>query len=303
MDNLTHTLVGLMLARTGLEKTTVRGAGMMMLAANAPDIDGVTWFMGTLPYLEYHRSYTHSFAFMPVVALLPMLLARVKFSWQSYGAALIGVLSHLLVDWLNPYGTRLLLPFSQQRFRLDLENLIDPFVWTAFLIAALLPLAMGAYKQTARRGLGWAAVIGMIAYQGGRATLHHQAIEMMRANTFSGAEKTVAAMPLGYDPRVWRGIAESRGQVTIAALNISQKFDPDNARTYADSADNPAIDAVRNSYQFQVFERFSQLPFWRVIPRDGGQEVSLIDLRFGTPDRPGFAAVSAFVKNGRIGIQ
>ncbi len=61
MENLTHTLVGLMMARCGLEKTTVRGAGMMMLAANAPDVDGVFWF-NRLHYLDYHRSYAHSFA-------------------------------------------------------------------------------------------------------------------------------------------------------------------------------------------------------------------------------------------------
>ena len=39
MDNLTHSLVGLMLARAGLEKTTPRGTAMMVLAANAPDAD------------------------------------------------------------------------------------------------------------------------------------------------------------------------------------------------------------------------------------------------------------------------
>ena len=102
MENLTHTLVGLMLARVGLEKTTPRGTGMMMLAANAPDVDAVFWFGGTLPYLEYHRSYTHSLALMPLVALLPMLLARARFSWRSFAASMAGVLSHLLLDWTNP---------------------------------------------------------------------------------------------------------------------------------------------------------------------------------------------------------
>ncbi len=52
MDNITHSLVGLMLARAGLEKTTPRGTAMMVLAANAPDIDAVFWFSGTQ---TYHR--------------------------------------------------------------------------------------------------------------------------------------------------------------------------------------------------------------------------------------------------------
>src|ERR1700688_2533451 len=120
MDNVTHTLVGLMLARVGLEKTTPRGAGMMMLAANAPDIDAVVWFSGTLRYLEFHRSYAHSLAFMPLMALLPMLLVRARFSWQSYLASMAGVLSHLLLDWTNSYGILLGLPFSAHHFRLDI---------------------------------------------------------------------------------------------------------------------------------------------------------------------------------------
>ena len=40
MDNVTHTLTGLMLARAGLGKSTQRGGALMlMLAANVPDID------------------------------------------------------------------------------------------------------------------------------------------------------------------------------------------------------------------------------------------------------------------------
>src|ERR1043166_2950829 len=107
MDNLTHTLVGLTLARVGLEKTTARGAGMLMLAANAPDLDAIVWFGGTLRYIEYHRPYSHTLTFLPLVALIPMLLVRAKFSWQAYLASMIGVLSHLLLDWTNAYGVPL----------------------------------------------------------------------------------------------------------------------------------------------------------------------------------------------------
>ena len=43
MDNLTHTLTGLMMARAGLAKPGQRGGALMiMLAANAPDMD-VLW--------------------------------------------------------------------------------------------------------------------------------------------------------------------------------------------------------------------------------------------------------------------
>src|ERR1700733_9361787 len=61
MDNITHTLTGLMLARAGLGRTTPRGGSlMMMLAANAPDLDVFLGLPGGLAYMEYHRGYAHS---------------------------------------------------------------------------------------------------------------------------------------------------------------------------------------------------------------------------------------------------
>src|SRR5258708_1024899 len=108
MENVTHTVVGLMMARAGLERTTVRGAAMMMVAANIPDVDAFYWFTDRLRYLDHHRGFTHALAFIPVMALLPMLIVWAKFSWRSYAASMAGVLSHVLLDWTNPFGLQLL---------------------------------------------------------------------------------------------------------------------------------------------------------------------------------------------------
>src|ERR1700679_1615900 len=104
MDNVTHTLTGLMMARAGLGDSAKKGGAlMMMLAANVPDIDVVAAGLpGSLRYLEYHRGYTHALAMSPVMALLPLLLARwiakSSINWKSYLACLLGVLSHLALD-------------------------------------------------------------------------------------------------------------------------------------------------------------------------------------------------------------
>ena len=55
------------------------------------------------------------------------------------------------------------------------------------------------------------------------------------------------------------------------------------------------MDAALRTHPFQVFSRFAQVPFWKVTPVDDGLRLDLIDLRFGNPDRPGFAGVSAIV--------
>jgi inner membrane protein len=71
MDNVTHTLVGLMLSRAGgFNSNKARGekgaSVAIMLAANAPDMDTYNFFNDSLTYLQVHRGYTHSFAFAPL---------------------------------------------------------------------------------------------------------------------------------------------------------------------------------------------------------------------------------------------
>src|SRR5580704_2587161 len=123
MDNITHTLVGLMLSRAGFDSSQDRGEKgvplMLMLAANAPDIDTFNLFNDNLSYLQVHRGYTHALPFAPLVALVPLLLVkaftRTRFTLATlaaYAGCLIAVLSHLLLDWTNVYGVRLMLPFN-----------------------------------------------------------------------------------------------------------------------------------------------------------------------------------------------
>ena len=99
-----------------------------------------------------------------------MLLARAKFSWRSYLAAMIGVLSHLLLDWTNAYGIPLALPFSTHRFRLDINNIVDVWILAILLIAViatalsrLVSSEIGERKSTTpRRTWAWAALAGLL---------------------------------------------------------------------------------------------------------------------------------------------
>src|ERR1041385_8120277 len=117
MDNLTHTAIGLFLSRAGLNRATPFAAPILILAANAPDMDVVSAAGGSLNYLHYHRHLTHSLLGAPFVALIPLrlvlLMARKPIRWiPAYLASLLAVASHLLLDMTNVYGVRLLLPFS-----------------------------------------------------------------------------------------------------------------------------------------------------------------------------------------------
>ena len=58
MDNVTHTLFALTLARTPLGRRPGATAALV-LASNAPDIDIVAAFGGSANYLAWHRGPTH----------------------------------------------------------------------------------------------------------------------------------------------------------------------------------------------------------------------------------------------------
>ena len=294
MDNLTHSLVGLMLARAGLAKTTPHGTAMMVLAANAPDIDAVFWLGGTREYIEWHRSYPHAIAFAPLVALLPMLLARVRFSWPSFLASLIGVFSHLLLDWTNSYGIPLALPFSRHRFRLDIAHVFDVWIW-GILLGAVLVMALARRAHLGDRRL-WAgaALAVLLVFEGVRAVSHARAVDMMSTRLYEGAPpQRVTALPSAFNPLEWRGVIEGPGFVIILPVDAVNGLGAE--RLYPVAAPIPAMNAALRTRPFQVFSSWSQLPFWKVTPVEDGLRLELIDLRFGTPDGPGFASVSAVV--------
>jgi len=302
---------------------------MLMLAANAPDIDAVFWF-DRLHYLDYHRSYTHSFACAPLVALLPMALVRAKFSWRSYGAAVAGVLSHVLLDWTNPYGIQLLLPFSHRRLMLDVTNIADVWIWAILFVGLLAPLLVRMMRRTAdsmrssRAAWAWVALASLVTYEGARFAMHAKAVEMLASRTYHtvSAPPSVSTLPSSnpvsnpaslpgdagvppnqvlavpadfVHPGRWKGIVRGNGFVTIVPLDVQEAYDPVLERTFDDSPPGAAVEAARRLPEFQTMLRFSQAPFWKITRVSGGTLVELMDLRYGTPDSPGFAVVSGIV--------
>jgi inner membrane protein len=317
MDNLTHSLAGLMMARAGLAKEGERGATLgLIVAANAPDFD-VLWagLPGGLRYFEYHRGITHALAFSPILALVPMAIAlwigKASFRWGLYVGCWLGVLSHIALDLTNVYGVRLLLPFSSRWLRLDTTDLIDPWIFLAFIIALSAPALSGLVgseiagrreKQPKRQ---WAvfALLAILCYEGVRLVSHQRAITIMDSRLYGSADSPkYAALPDRIDPLRWRGMVITEEFVITNNLLVTEPYDPSVfGHTDYPNHNSAAADAAKNTYPFQVMQKFVQLPFWKVTPAGDDLLVQLIDLRFGTPQQPGFATASALVTpEGRV---
>jgi len=301
MDNVTHSLVGLMLARVSGKNTA-----MMVIAANIPDVDIVSWAGGSLTYLEVHRGIAHSLIAAPVWALILILLFRSR-SWLSYLACLAGVMSHLLLDWTNTYGIRLLLPFSGRWLHLDITDVVDPWILLVLLLAVGAPALaglvgseIGAKKSSgAKLGWAWVALALLLAYEGGRFAAHQRALAVMGARLYNGKPATrISAIPNRWTPFEWRGVAEGDGYVVDVPVDLNTEFDPSAGRIDYTS---PPNEAAMKTRPFQVFSKFDQLPFWKIEKvADDATEVQLIDLRFGTPERPGFTATAIIDASGVV---
>jgi inner membrane protein len=315
MDPLTHTATGLFMSRAGLNRWTPLATPIVILAANAPDIDIVTAAGGSLNYLQYHRHLTHSLIAMPLLALLAVALVRgiARKPVNSLGgfcAALLAVGAHLLLDLTNVYGVRLYLPFSARWLRLDQTNVIDLWIWAVLAISVLGPflsrlvgseITSGTAKVRHHgRGFAIFALAFLLLYNYGRSVLHARAVAVLESREYQGTPPDrVAAFPSPANPWQWRGIVETPAFYAVQDVNLLGDFDPTRATIFHKPDPDPALDVARRTSTFQAFLGFSQFPLWQISPEpepEGAHLVQVFDVRFGTPTDPGFVA-SALLSN------
>jgi inner membrane protein len=302
-----------MMSRSGIDRKVPRAALLMMIAANIPDVDGISIFNPEL-YLRWHRGYLHTLVCSPLVALIPPLLlllfAKQKITPWAWFFSWIGVLSHIALDWTNMYGIRFLMPFSDHWYRLDMTELFDPWILATLLLAlgapALASLVNAEITSSRRvapgpkRGWAWFALIVFMGYEGVRYTSHQRAIGELNSRTYNGViAQRVTAIPTGTASIwKWKGIVEGMDFATILLVDLSLPFDPTAGRTEYQAPPSPAIEAARSTDAFQVFAGFDQVPFWKTTRVEGGTEIELIDLRFGSPSSPGFEASTVVDEQG-----
>lgn len=182
MDNVTHTLAGLLIAegalhlrRQGSDATrdVVRrtAIGSAMVAANLPDGDLLYTGAGAdrIAYMLQHRGYTHTVPGVILGAILMWLIALAILRWRDrqrpsrrdsawlFALLLAGVSSHLLLDWTNSYGVHPFWPIDNRWMYGDAVFIVEPWLW----IVAIPALLVAAQRRLARVLLGIMLLIGL----------------------------------------------------------------------------------------------------------------------------------------------
>ncbi len=221
MENLAHTLLGLAVAKAGLERATPLATTALVISSNLPDIDVVVRVRGLTSYLEHHRGVTHSLVGLVVLAaVLAFLLAYLdrKFRLRRdpfrrpvrparlFWVSLLGGLGHTFMDFTNTYGVRPLLPFSRRWFYGDLAFVVDPWIWLILGSGAVWLTTNAATRPNSRialRAIFWlvlAVLASLLVALAFRDTSEAQIAipTTLRVIWFAGLTVIVAGAVLGW---------------------------------------------------------------------------------------------------------
>ena len=164
-DNLTHGLAGALLAQTGLQQRYGPAATVaLVVGAELPDLDALFALGGPVLSFVHHRGMTHSFLGGAGLALLGALLLGRLFREHSYWRLLVwtylGVVLHIGMDVLTPYGTQVFWPLTARRYTADAVFILDYF-YTGLMVVALLLIRMVRQQRQRQYGLRSLGGIGV----------------------------------------------------------------------------------------------------------------------------------------------
>ena len=290
MDNLCHTLTGACIAEAGLKHRTRFASAALMIASNLPDID-VLAFATSTPAVALRRGWTHGAV---AQAVLPVLLTAGLLAFDRWrpsrqgreparaGTLLllgyIGVLLHVGMDWLNTYGVRLLMPFSDRWFYGDAVFIVDPWLW--------LTLAIGVILARRGRRIRFAAVAGLlaaiyVATMIGSARLARQRVQDAWTALEGGPPAQLMVGPVPLNPLRKSVIVDAgdhyrRGTFTWFPASLSLHPEP-----VPKNDQDPAVLAAQGHAAFKAVLVWSRFPYYELTRDPGGVRVMLADMRFG----------------------
>ena len=312
LDPITHLLTAACLSRAGLNRKTGLATLTLGLAAEAPDLDMLAYFGGSVAGFQHHRGFTHTFLGAPVVAAVvvtgvygiyrlmglrgwkPKLAPRWKLLFVY---ALIAALVHIFQDFTTSYGVRPFAPFHPKWYSWDIVSIVDPIMLAVLFLGLVVPSILGLITEEvgARkpqfRGRGGAifALLCLAAMILARDFEHRRAVNALNSITYHDQQPLrVSAFPGPLNPFVWKGVVETRDFFEMLQVDSSAgQVDPQNTAVVRyKPEETPVTLAAKKSRLGRVYLDWAQYPLVETdaLPARAGYRVQFQDLRFANPD-------------------
>ena len=307
------------MARSGLATRTALGATALVVGANLPDIDALAYFAGPAADLEWRRGWTHgvlALVVLPViltvallfVQLLVYLARQLRPRWSSSAPmaagqllllSCIAVLSHPILDTLNTYGVRWLLPFSGEWFYGDTLFIIDPWVWLALSVGVLSSVRRHKKNRPSPEAPAWQA-LGLVAiYVAAMALSAWGARKMVLEEITTGfgepAERAMVG-PVPFNPFVREFVVEQGEHYRVGTFRWlpTASVDLNAVTSYPRMRpSHPAVSIAADTPLGRRFLRWARFPTFAVeqLP-DSRAMVHVLDLRYAREPGARFGTVS-----------
>jgi len=311
LDPVTHLLTGACIARAGLNRKTGLATLTLTLATEAPDVDVVAYFGGSVTGFQHHRGFTHSLIGIPLLAACVLALVYGIYRWRLrsgrqlkippnwrllFGYACLGGVVHLFQDFTNNYGVRPLTPFGPRWYSWDVVFIIDPLMLIALVAALLLPALfsliseeVGAAKPQFRGTNGARlALIWLLLLIAARDFEHRRALNALQSLTYNGENPVrVSAFPNPINFFSWNGVVETQDFFELLPVNAhAGEVDPHNLAVIRHKPEEtPVTLAARKSRLGRVYLDWAQYPLVQQSQLDGGRYlVTFMDLRFSSAE-------------------
>ena len=294
-----------------------RAAAVGALAGALPDVDVLFSLNGDyFDQLVMHRGITHSLFFPPVagpaLAVLAWALERFTSGPRDSGrdrlvtwvwVVSLALLSHPLLDYLTPYGTQLLLPFSNARFAVNAMPIIDP-IYTLLLLLGLIVAGRFWRARAPQVALATLALsCGYLAYGGVlNAAAEREAARQLAAAGITDAE--VASFPTILQVHYRRVVARTPAEDRVGFISMWRPCPIAWSRAPRGDRSSPPVQAFLATREGRIFDWFTMgWGRYRLESGFGGRRVWATDLRYAfteDPDRSIFTASAAIDLAGRL---
>ena len=336
MDPIAHTLAGAALAETGLRRKTRYATATLMIGANLPDIDVIATFWGSDPMLYWRRGWSHGILAMIV---LPLLLAAAVWIWHRWRGrqrpgdlryrpgmilllSYLAVLSHPMLDWLNTYGVRLLMPFDGRWFYGDTLYIIDPWMW--LLAGSAILMGRHGSRTAMAAGLIMAGAAGSLLLftnvtpllvklswcvaAAGLLVVAWRLPRRVRPEPLAGSCLVLLALYIALTGAMARQVEAQQLAEYPMALQAQTNpipgtpfrhrvvlMTPDHYRLITAQGEeyrlprpepDPIIEAALADPSIKGFVNWMRFPYYEVVAEEDGWAVHIRDLRYQGPDEP-----------------